>query len=255
MKIEKFLKDNNIILIDNISKTIKNNQLFKNQFGDFKIIGKTNIHKNNRYDYYLIQFIDDETIMVAYRVSIINGQIKNKNKPNVCNIGFLGYGKYMASFNNKDTKEYKLWHAMIHRCYDKKYQIKQPTYIGCTIDKRWHNFQNFCEDIEQLENYDKWKNSTKEREYCLDKDIKIKGNKIYSKTNCKFVTFLENSSEAKITGKKYIATRISDNYQEEFTNQREFASKYNLFQSGINKCLKKGQSSHKGWRFIEKEEK
>ena len=65
----------------------------------------------------------------------------------------------------------------------KKGQEKQPSYIGCLVDEEWHNFQNFAEWFE--DNYvEGWH---------LDKDILIKGNKIYSPETCCFVPLEINS--------------------------------------------------------------
>ena len=93
----------------------------------------------------------------------------------------------------------------------------------------------------------------KKREYALDKDIKIKGNKIYSKDSCIFTLFCVNSADSckrtKITGLTYLGIRLSDNYQEEFTNQSEFARKYDLYLSTVNKCLKGKQKVTGGWKF------
>ena len=70
---------------------------------------------------------------------------------------------------------------MIKRCYNKKATEKEPTYIGCAVDERWHNFQNFAEWYD--ENY----NPETMKEWHLDKDILIKRNKIYSHETCCFV--------------------------------------------------------------------
>lgn len=70
---------------------------------------------------------------------------------------------------------------MLQRAYDKIWQKEHPAYINCSVDKRWHNFQNFakwCEDNYTSNNKINWE---------LDKDILVKGNKIYSPENCDFV--------------------------------------------------------------------
>lgn len=110
-----------------------------------------------------------------------NGSIKNPFYPSVCGIGFLGEGKYNASFNGKHTKEYVLWKNMLKRCYDNKYQEKLPTYKECTVCKEWYNFQNFAKWF--YNNYYEVESERME----LDKDILVKGNKIYSPETCVFV--------------------------------------------------------------------
>jgi len=52
----------------------------------------------------------------------------------------------------------------------------------------------------------------------------------------------------------YIATRLCDNYMEEFTVQREFANKWGLDYKKISACIKGHIKTHKGWRFKIKQE-
>lgn len=72
------------------------------------------------------------------------------------------------------------WRSMIYRCYSKKHLYKYPTYSGCSVCDEWLIFSNF----------EKWVLSAESgyREgYHLDKDILVKGNKIYSPETCCFV--------------------------------------------------------------------
>lgn len=228
----------------NNSKIYFNGSKWKtNNCGTIEIIGRC-----DKYNYYICKF-EDGTIVEAHSGSIKDGIIKNINFPIVYGVGFLGVGDNLATINRKPTKEYKCWSGMMQRCYSEEYQVKRPSYIGCVVDERWHNFQNFCDDIKELEGYNEWKNSIKEKEYALDKDIKIKENKIYSKDTCMFVTTSQNSIIANSTGLIYIGTRISDNYQEEFTSQKDFAKKYNLNRSIVCNCIKGKQKIHKNWIF------
>lgn len=82
---------------------------------------------------------------------------------------------------------YTRWTGMLMRCYSKAYQSKQATYIGCTVDKEWHNYANFKKWAE--ENFYQVNEEAME----LDKDILHKGNKVYSKNNCAFVPQSINS--------------------------------------------------------------
>jgi hypothetical protein len=65
----------------------------------------------------------------------------------------------------------------MQRCYNKRQQVKQPTYVGCLVDERWDNFQVFA----------KWYEENYISGFALDKDILFKGNKIYSPETCCFV--------------------------------------------------------------------
>jgi hypothetical protein len=66
---------------------------------------------------------------------------------------------------------------MLKRCYDESAQQKQPTYRGCSVCEEWHYFTNFYN----------WYTKNYIEGWCLDKDILVKGNKIYSPQTCCFV--------------------------------------------------------------------
>lgn len=109
------------------------------------------------------------------------GGITCPYEPREYNIGYLGEGEYKKSKNGKMTKCYSTWHNMLMRCYDKDFQEKNPTYKYCVVCEEWLNFQNFAKWYD--ENYYEIENEI----MCLDKDILIKGNKIYSPETCMFV--------------------------------------------------------------------
>jgi hypothetical protein len=63
----------------------------------------------------------------------------------------------------------------------------RPTYKGCTVDESWHNFQNFAAW------YDKNFYEIDGERMELEKDILIKGNKVYSPETCVFAPHSINS--------------------------------------------------------------
>lgn len=109
------------------------------------------------------------------------GNIKCPYDRSVYGIGCLGEGKYKTRENGKITRVYNTWYNMMIRCYDSKYHKKKPTYIECETSEEFHNFQNF--GSWDSENYYTVKNEV----MCLDKDILVKGNKIYSPETCIYV--------------------------------------------------------------------
>ena len=131
---------------------------------------------------YTIQFQDGAIIEgVDYR-RIKNGAIRNRNKISVYGAGYHGYGIYSGvDSNNKETKTYGTWRGMLRRCYYEPHIKQQETYRGCSVTKEWLNFQNFAEWFEG--NWKPWMDEN----WQLDKDILIKGNKIYSSETCVFV--------------------------------------------------------------------
>ena len=97
-------------------------------------------------------------------------------------VGYIGEGKYEAyDKNGKTTECYNTWKNMLKRCYDPKYHERRPTYKGCKVYDELLNFQNFAKWY--YENY----YEIEGQQMCLDKDILIKGNKIYSPDTCVFV--------------------------------------------------------------------
>lgn len=85
-----------------------------------------------------------------------------------------------TTLNGKITKEYALWHSMLQRCYSKPYLEKKPTYIGCSVSDTflyYHLFRVWCQTQVGFG----------KEEYQLDKDLLIKGNKLYSEDTCVFI--------------------------------------------------------------------
>lgn len=106
-------------------------------------------------------------------------------------LGSIGVGKYNSYTH---IKIYCVWTSMFERCYSQNFHKKKPTYIGCSVDERWFNFQNFAEWYEQ--NYIDG--------YHLDKDILIRGNKIYGPDTCCFVPVeINNLLIYKLSSKGY----------------------------------------------------
>ena len=116
-----------------------------------------------------------------------SGNIKCPYEPRYYGKGYLGEGEYKVSENGKLKKEYNIWHEMLKRCYDPKYQEREPTYKGCLIEDYLLNFQHMAEWIE--DNY----YEVPGEKMCLDKDILCKGNKVYSRDTCIFVPQKINS--------------------------------------------------------------
>lgn len=146
-------------------------------------IGETFLTKEN-YKIEIIEYFGALNCTIKFDTGLIlynkrydhirEGSITNPNHPNIFGVGYFGIGNYRPKvfFNI-----YSIWRNMFVRCYDLAYQEKEPTYIECSVDPRWHNFQVFAKWFEQ--NYVEG--------YHLDKDILIKYNKIYSPETCCFV--------------------------------------------------------------------
>lgn len=97
----------------------------------------------------------------------------------ICGVGYNSVGDHQNRRGGRYTKAYQVWLAMLNRCYDKKTQKRQPTYIGCTVDDRWHDFQDFADWF--------YSHPYSDMGYQLDKDILVVNNKVYGPDTCCFV--------------------------------------------------------------------
>ena len=84
---------------------------------------------------------------------------------------------------------YQVWESMLRRVYDEKYHKRFPTYVGCSVADEWLLFSNFKAWMEKQE----WDGKS------LDKDLLVRGNKVYSPDTCIFIdqrvnTFLTEST-------------------------------------------------------------
>lgn len=78
---------------------------------------------------------------------------------------------------------YNRWKTMLKRCYDSNYHSERPSYVGCTVCEEWLTFSNFKRWMEQQD----WEGKQ------LDKDMLVKGNKVYSPETCLFISGSINS--------------------------------------------------------------
>ena len=154
-----------------------------NNFGSETVIVEYRISKD--MDVYFPEY--DYIFKGAAYQNFKNGEIKCPYEKRCYGHGFIGEGKHKTKENGKDTKSYRAWYNMLKRCYDPKYHEKRPSYKGCTVDKEWLNFQNFAKWFD--ENYYEIEGEI----MALDKDILVKGNKIYSADTCVFVPHNINS--------------------------------------------------------------
>lgn len=69
---------------------------------------------------------------------------------------------------------YRAWKCMLMRCYSGNFQVKNPTYIGCSVCDEWLIFSNFKN----------WLILNKWNGQHIDKDLIVNGNKVYSPDTC-----------------------------------------------------------------------
>lgn len=97
--------------------------------------------------------------------------IQRRKKP------IYGVGVNDLDAFTRGTKVYLVWKSMLARCYCDKFQETNQTYIGCSVCDEWKTLSNFKE----------WFDANYKEGYEIDKDILIKGNKVYSPETCRFI--------------------------------------------------------------------
>ena len=78
--------------------------------------------------------------------------------------------------------QYDLWKTVLKRCFCQKFKLAHPTYKDVTCCDEWLSFANFLEWVNKEVGY-----KGKPFGFDLDKDIIIKGNKVYCPEACAFV--------------------------------------------------------------------
>lgn len=139
---------------------------------------------------------DDGYEVVALKGNVIKGSVKNPFAKTVYGVGYCGIGKYKMH----GQLAYSKWRGILHRCYDEQYAIDHPTYTDVYCCDEWHNYQNFAEWAHRQIGF-------AVRGFDLDKDVLVRGNKVYSPETCVFVPQELNKILGNTGREKGISTR------------------------------------------------
>ena len=196
-----------------------------NNFGDLKIV---EYHSSTRVT---VEFINTGFTIDRPAGAVRRGIVKDLYAPAVAGVGYLGVGKYTPSTH---TRAYSVWSNMIRRCYCSKQQAIQPRYVGCTVSREWHCFQDFTN----------WFCANYIEGYQLDKDI-IGTGKEYSPSNCIFVSQEDNVKHSNGTlGTIWVLADITTGEDIHVTSQNKFAKENGLHASSVNRlCCGKSKKS------------
>lgn len=137
------------------------------KWGTYRIV---EVHKGKRVT---IEFEETGYRYTTNTKNAVKGNVKDIMRPTIFGIGFVGSSK--KNITKQDA--YVTWYNMLKRCYDTDSLQKRTTYQGCSVCEEWHCFTTFQE----------WFNEHHKDGWHLDKDILIKGNKVYSPNTCCFV--------------------------------------------------------------------
>lgn len=144
----------------------------------------------SKYDYSKVDYIDNSKKVIIICPEhgefeqVVRNHLIGKGCPSCKrnNLKKVIHGKYYNDYEGKiwDNNSGKMiqsyihWLNMIKRCENKEYQDKYPTYIGSTMCHEWWSFKNFKE----------WFDKNYIEGWHLDKDLIVKGNKVYSPATC-----------------------------------------------------------------------
>ena len=132
-----------------------------------------------------VTFLNTNFTKVIQKSHLREGKARDPYEPTKYGIACVGNVK------NYPKEDYKRWENMIERCYR---EGGVGNYKDCSVCEEWLIFENFYRDIQTMENYGL-------PNIHLDKDLKVKGNKVYSLNTCQFISDVANSSHGSFTGK------------------------------------------------------
>lgn len=138
--------------------------------------GRLTIVEYVGWDNVLVRFEDTGYTTRTRSWLIKTGVVRDNLRPISYGVGYIGDGPHQTRDGKKRTIEYMHWRSMLDRCYG---ATTTELYKECSVCEEWLNFQNFAQ----------WYKAyayTKEG-WHLDKDILIKGNKVYRPEACTFV--------------------------------------------------------------------
>lgn len=174
---------------------------FKQTLSQEEFIQKAMSVHGDKYDYSKVEYVNATT-----PVSIIcprHGVFKQKAYGHLWGYGCpscaneshrkLVYGVGIKDVTCSNTKYYTLWKTVLRRCYWEESFKKSPSYRGCSVCDEWLTLSNFKAWFENP------KNGYREG-YHLDKDVLVKGNRVYSPETCCFLPIELNSL---FTSRKY----------------------------------------------------
>lgn len=145
------------------------------------------VFKTNNYgDVEVTEYIDSHNITVKFlntgaiknttASALTTGILKDSEVHDTHKYGVMDIPKSVGRGGRCDPL-YKKWNGMMQRCYNPKNKTNNPTYEACTSSETFRHFSKFKS----------WYYSQigcEQEGWHLDKDILVKGNKVYSEDTC-----------------------------------------------------------------------
>lgn len=132
------------------------------------------VNRDEVYVKFLATGFETKTIASCVR----KGEIKDPMSPTVLGVGVTGLCNIRE--NGNLIPEYVYWRSMLQRSYHEKSKDKRLSYKDCSVSDNFRYFPYFKEWCTKQVGFGN-------KGWCLDKDILVKGNKVYSPETCCFV--------------------------------------------------------------------
>lgn len=120
-----------------------------------------------------IRFLNTGACRVISTKALVLGTVRDYTLPTVFGVGILGT-------RNVNKACHTIWSSILRRCYYEPHKKDFPTYIGCVASESFKHYPSFEAWCEKQKGFGC-------KGWHLDKDLLVKGNKVYSEDTCCFV--------------------------------------------------------------------
>lgn len=152
---------------DSYSRCVEEGVVYQSRnYGDFKVV---KYHNSKSVD---IEFVNTGFKTNVQSNAILIGNARDRSIPTHYSVGILDVPR--GCYNKV---AYKIWCDMLRRCYRTPDRVRGRSYLSCSVSDSFKVFSYF----------EKWLLSQVGfgcMGYQLDKDLLLKGNKIYSEDTC-----------------------------------------------------------------------
>lgn len=151
--------------------------------------------KTNNYGFCeVVEYVSNRKVVVRFDSGYVTtsemgqlrrGDVKDKSLPNIRGVAYNDY-PHPVKIDHQHIPEYVLWRNVIERSF---FNLTNA-YKNVEMCDDWLHFSKFKRDITSMPNFNEFLNEG----WHLDKDILVKGSKLYSPETCCFVPKELNSS-------------------------------------------------------------
>ena len=225
--------------------------------GEYKTLLIGEIRKNNKgLEFEIIDYVKGEDkrkirfLKTGFetevdRANILRGSVNDLLSPSIYGVGCLGYKH--ATLH----PIYRRWSDMLRRCYSEKCtDFKTYGGRGVYVSEDWLNFENYKNDMEKKENYDKLIKDPKN--WHIDKDLS--GKNYYSNETTQIIRSVDNLKESNKRSRinkirKINMYDLEGKFIRTYDSIIDCSKEYNIDTSCISRCCRGKQKTAGGYTF------